>query len=128
MTDELLPYDDRVALTQTVFRALGNWGIPVPAMQRLLGLAEDLKPRRFSRYRLGTPLPDDPAILARVGLLLEIENGVHKLFPHSELSANLWVTTPGVGFGKRTPLQLMLENGVEGMRQVAALLHNRQMW
>jgi len=128
MTDELLALGDRVSLTQTVFRVLGNWRVPAAEMPHLLGLANDLKLRHFNRYRLGTPLPDDPAVLARVALLLDIENGLHKMFPHSELSANLWVTTPAVGFGRKTPLQVMLGPGIDGLRQVADFLNNRAIW
>jgi hypothetical protein len=88
------------------------------AQCQLLGLPEREAGRRFRRYRTGSPLPDDREVWTRVALLLRIENAAGQLFPHSALSANLWVTTPSKRFGGRTPLALMLEQGLEGIRRV----------
>ena len=60
----------------------------------------------------------------RVALLLRLSNSLGQLFPHSEVSANLWVTTPRAKFGRKTPLDLMLAGGVEGIAQVERSLDN----
>jgi len=57
-------------------------------------------------------------------LLLRLENALGQVFPHSALSADLWVTTPYLKLGNRTPLDLMLEGGLDAIRQVERSLDN----
>jgi len=94
---------------------------------RLLGLPEKHAGRRFRRYRLGSVLPDDPEIWTRVALLLRIDRAANQLFPHSALSANLWVTTPNLRFGNSTPLDLMLDHGLEGISRIECLLATQDL-
>ena len=123
-----LSQEERVAVTQRIFRIFSEWEIPVEDMPRLLGLGSGLKRRQLNRYRIGTPLPEEPGVYGRVGMFLEIDNALHKLFPHSVLSANLWITTPRVKFGNETPLALMLRRDLDGIRIVRGALHDSQDW
>lgn len=123
-----LSYDQRLAVTRSVFLILRDWEVPPEAMPALLGLSPDIKRRELNRYRLGTPLPDLPDVYQRALLLIDIENALHKMFPHSQISANLWVTTPRVKFGNETPLSLMLRRGLEGIRTVSAVLSDPGSW
>ena len=120
--------DERLRLTRTVFRILDAWQVPARWHAQLLGLSPHLPPRKFRRHRLGQPLPDEREVYQRVELLLKIDNAVQQLFPHSELSANLWVTTPRLKLGNHTPLQMMLEHGIEGMREIERGLYNLAVW
>lgn len=123
-----LNYDQRVAITREVFRVFGDWEIPPALMPELLGMEPDIKRRVFNRFRLGSPLPEEGESYERARLLLEIDNALHKMFPHSQISANLWVTTPRVKFGNETPLDLMLRCGLEGIRTVNSVLTRRDPW
>ena len=119
-----IPYDQKVALTRKALNVLAGWGVEPIDQCRLLGLPEKDAGRRFRRHRLGAPLPHDPETWQRVALLLSLDNAVNQLFPHSSLSADLWVTTPRAKFGNRTPLDLMLSGGIEGIRRVERTLDN----
>ena len=121
---DMIPYDEKVALTRKALNVLRGWGVEPMDQCRLLGLPEKDAGRRFRRHRLGTPLPDDPEVWQRVALLLNLDNAVNQLFPHSSLSADLWVTTPRAKFGNKAPLELMLAGGIEGIRRVERSLDN----
>jgi len=123
-----LSYEQRVAVTRSVFLILGDWEVPPAVMPALLGLDPSIKRREFNRYRLGSPLPDLPEVYQRALLLIDIENALHKMFPHSQISANLWVTTPRAKFANETPLDLMLRRGLDGIRTVSALLTDPGFW
>lgn len=125
---EELSYDRQVEITRSVFRVFGNWEISPSMMPELLGLEPDMKRRIFNRYRLGAPLPIDGESYERALLFLDIDNSLQKMFPHSQISANLWVTTPRVKFGNETPLDLMLRRGLEGISTVSSLLNNSGPW
>jgi len=123
-----LSRDEQIELTRAIFKTLDTWAVPKQAQPALLGLDPTLKLRILNRCRLGQPLPNDPEVYARLALLLKIDNAVHKLFPRSELSANLWVTTPRVKLGGVTPLELMLKQGIDGMRSIEQGLYNLDAW
>ena len=128
MVTGFLSLNERAALTQAIFRVLKKWDVPERSMPNLLGLDPNLKTRDFNRYRLGAALPDNPRVYHRVARLLEIDNALHKFFPHSELSADLWVTTPRMKFGYITPLSLMLKEGEEGIAMVLRALYDQETW
>jgi len=121
---ENLTHDEKVALTRAVLGVLDAWGIGRDDQCRLLGLRQPGSAKLLRRYRLATALPDDREVWVRVALLLRLSNSLGQLFPHSEVSANLWVTTPRAKFGRKTPLDLMLAGGVEGIAQVERSLDN----
>ena len=125
---EELSRDEKGALTAAVLRVLDAWSLPVEAQLHLLGLDPGLGKRELRRFRLDAPLPEGSDLYQRVALLLRIENALHTLFTHSELSANLWVTTPRRKLGNLTPLDLMLQKGLGGMRDLALSLDHLDVW
>jgi hypothetical protein len=118
-----LTRDELVRLTQRTFRLLDDWGVPRELQPQMLGLEAQTPKRHVNRYRLGTPLPREGGSYDAIVLLMRIDNTLRKLFPHSVLSANLWVTTPNPRYGGSTPLDTMLRNGLDGIRQVERSLN-----
>jgi hypothetical protein len=123
--DSVAP-DDKAVFTRRVLEVLNGWRVEPLEQTRLLGLPEKDAGRRFRRYRLGTTLPDDREVWIRVALLLHIDSAANQLFPHSALSANLWITTPSPRFAGKTPLELMLSQGLEGIRWVERTLTSQE--
>jgi hypothetical protein len=105
-------------MTRDAFRLLDDWMIPKDLHPQLLGLPPTARKRETNRYRMGMPLPADGDSYERIALLLRIDAMVRKMFPHSALSACLWVTTQNLRYGSRTPLDTMLELGLEGFHRV----------
>jgi uncharacterized protein (DUF2384 family) len=121
---DTIPHDDRAALTRKVLAVLARWGVEPMDQCRLLGLPAPDAGRRYRRLRMGEALATDRDVWERVALLLHLETALGQVFPHSALSADLWVTTPHPWLGSRTPLDLMLDGGLEGIRQVERSLDN----
>ncbi len=120
--------EEQIRLSRAIFRILDAWQVPKDLQPALLGLDPGPGSRVLRRCRLGGPLPDRPEVYARAALLMKIDNALHKLFPRSELSASLWVTTPRVKLGGVTPLELMLKQGIDGLRSVERGLYNLDVW
>ncbi len=120
--------EEKAALTRSVLDVLDAWEITREDQCRLLGLPASDAGRRWRRYRLGTPLPDDPEVWIRVAGLLRLANALRQLFPHSAPSANLWVTTPRAKFGNKTPLEVMLDGGSEAISRVERSLDNLDLF
>jgi len=119
-----LPVQDKLALTRKVLQVLADWDLEPMVQCELLGLPPSDAGRAFRRLRLGNSLPDDREVWTRVALLLRLDNAVHQLFPHCAYSANLWVTSPNPRCANKTPLDIMLEDGLAGIRRIELALDN----
>ena len=119
------PEEQRISLTEAVMEVLDDWHVDADDRIRLLGLEGQIKPRTMIRYRNGTPLPEGPDIDLRCKHLLGIASALRTSFPHMASTANLWITTPCRAFEQRTPLQFMLDRGLEGMERIRDHLDGR---
>lgn len=118
----------RVQLAQTVMGVLNGWDVPPDAQCALLGLPEGTKARKLNQFRSGTAFPEDHGMLLRAHYILSIQNAVASMYPHNTEVGNYWVTTPNPFFNERTPLQVMLESGVDGMETVVNHLNGTGDW
>lgn len=113
-----LSIDDRAEIFRALLGIMNDWHVNPRAQIVLLGLPEDTKPRGLHRYRMGHALPDEKDFVTRAELIITINNAINTLYPHNPDAANYWVTTENFYFGDKTPLQVMLEKGAEGMKSV----------
>lgn len=109
---------ERARLTHAVLMAMHRWDLDREVQLALIGLPEGTRPRVLKRFQDGEPLPPDGRILERVQYLLQIEQALTSLFPHNPVLGNLWVTTPSPSFGGRSPVEMMLAEGVPAMKEL----------
>jgi hypothetical protein len=128
MTASLIGENDRIELAHVIMALFDAWKVAPEQQVALLGLPASTKARSLTRYRQGTPFPDDAHLLARVENFLSINSALHTTFPHSQAMARLWITTPNRSFSNHSPLQVMLEQGMEGIRQIRRHLDCTQNW
>lgn len=115
-------------LGRTVLGILNAWGIEAEHQVTLLGLPPETRPRALNRYRSGTPFPDEQDCLLRAHYILSIQNAVESMYPHNASVGHLWVTTPNPMFSEKTPLEIMLLYGVEGMQRLVHHLNGTGDW
>lgn len=118
----------RRELTDSVMELLSAWRVRPNEQMVLLGLDAQTRSRTMARYRQGTPLPDDQYVLRRAGDLVAIGRALRTVFPHSAPSASLWITTPHMNFGNRTPLEVMLADREKGIGRILLSLDNTGGW
>jgi hypothetical protein len=106
---------ERNDLIKTLLWVFQQWGLDNAEMLRLLGLPDNTPSRALLQYQQGKPLPDEALFLQHAELILAIYRAVSSFFPGNPTMANYWVTTPSNPFGGRTPLELMLTDGLAGM-------------
>ncbi|MGD8939075.1 MAG: hypothetical protein PVJ72_06830, partial [Gammaproteobacteria bacterium] len=121
-------HEQQIDLTKTLLSVFNNWNIDPRDQIALLGLPEDTKPRMLNRFRAGMDIPNNPQFLQRAHYILSISNAVDSLFPHNATAANYWVTTHSESFAKKSPLDIMLIHGVEGMEYILNLLNGEDEW
>lgn len=99
---------DLSAAEELVIRLLNLWEIHHDDRQRLLGR--------------DTKLPTNEEFLERVGYLLAIHKCLRLLYPKSPEICYSWIRLRNEAFDSKTPLEIFLERGVEGMKVVAGYL------
>ncbi len=120
--------DEQSELAQIVMQVLDEWGVEPEDRVILLGLPDKTPVRALNRYRKGTAFAGDEETQQRLSHLLNIYRLVRTILPHNAAMASYWITSPNPYFSERTPLQVMLESGLEGMEQVLRHLNGSGGW
>ena len=124
----MMEIENNAEIARTVLSMLQNWEISPDNQVKLLGLPSNSRSRVLNKYRNGFPLPDNEDCVMRVACLLAIQNAVSSLFPHNAKAADYWITTSLDFFVGHTPLEIMLNEGIDGMRRVLNYLNGIEDW
>lgn len=124
--DIQLSDEERTYLTSLVIGVLDDWGIEQKDQVALLGIP-NARPREITRLRRGAALPQDEAVIERCKHILGIHHALQLVFPHNPHMPNFWVTCTNRQFNK-TPLEVMLEEGIDGIRRVRGHLDCTSTW
>jgi hypothetical protein len=125
---ELSEHEQQIDLTKILLTVFNSWKLEPRDQIALLGLPEDTKPRTLNRFRAGMETPANPQFLQRAHFILAISNAISSLYPHNATAANYWVTTHSESFGNKSPLDIMLIHGLEGMEYILNLLNGEDKW
>ena len=123
-----LSYEERTDLTTVVIGTLDEWGLTPSEVIAVLGLPARTRPRELVRYRQGQPLPEDEAILESCRHILAIQHTLELIFPHNPGLSAAWATDPGNRYFGCAPVEVMLREGLMGIRRVRDLLECRSDW
>lgn len=118
----------RVRYSREVFAVLDAWGLSSDEQAVLLGFEPVSERRRLAKMRRGGGLPDAPAIDQRCDYLLRIAAATRAMYPQNVASANTWPTTSNPYFQDRSPVQVMLNQGITGMQRVIEHLDGDIIW
>lgn len=111
--------DEMSALTQAVVDHMDEWKIAPEEMIEVLGISDVAKPRQLSAYRKGDKLlPQTSDVMKRIDHIVGIADALRTTFPFSSQMRVMWLRKPHRRFQKRTPLSVMLSEGVSGLQKV----------
>lgn len=127
MNHPVPPASDPDGLHHTALDILHRWGLSRGECASLLS-GGDRRSRRRAGKEAGSSLLTESQRTERLQHIIAIHRAVSQTFPQSPLLADLWVTTPNPMLGDLTPLQVMLENGMEGMTSIRQMLDGNGCW
>lgn len=114
--------ESRQKLAQMIIRLFNHWHINTATQLNLLGLSQTSR-AVLAKYAKGTaPVAKDRDTLDRIGWLLAIHKSLRLLYPYNETLRYGWVARKNGVFNDRCPLDIMQENGLLGIAQVARYL------
>ncbi len=123
-----LSSEDRIELGRMVINVMDDWCIRGLDQVTILALPEGTPARKLQRYLDDTPLPDDPVVLKRVEHLLGIADALRTTFPRNSSIGLLWLKQPCKRLRRRRPIEIMVEDGLEGLIAVRTHLDCSFAW
>jgi hypothetical protein len=120
--------EDRIELARAVVAIMDEWGVAAGDQLAILGFPEDTPPRKLRLYRDETPLPDDAGILQRVEHVIHIADALRTTYPVSRNMRSMWMHRPVRRLRSRTPVSIMVEDGLDGIIRVRSHLDCSYMW
>ena len=118
----------QVLMTQKIMYNLEEWGLSAADQVSILDLPEGIRTRKLRAFHEDTPFPEDPNVEYRVVRLMGIIDALRTMYPKNPLMGQRWMKTPHKRFQNRTPLQIMLEDGGNGVTAVLAELDCTYAW
>ena len=120
--------EERLALTQRIINLLDHWGVEPEGQVAILALPAGTPPGAIRQFRKNTALPDDPGVMERIEHLLGIADALRTAHPRNANMDAIWMNRPNRLFDQRTPLDVMLEDGLSGVIAVRVQLDCAYDW
>ncbi len=106
---------ERCALARGVMNILDQWGLNSEQTIAILNLPEKTPNRMLRRYRNNTPLPDTDEVNERIEHILGIADALRTTYPHNPSMGLIWIKQRNKRFRSRTPVSVMVEDGLDGI-------------
>lgn len=111
----------RKNLAQLAMNLFAFWSLSTKEQLTLLGLSTSSRVL-LTKYRNGEPLPTSRDVRDRVAWLLSVHKALALLYPTNKVLRAGWVKMRNEVFGGRTPLEVMIDDGLIGIARVSRYL------
>ena len=123
MTPINMTYEDKAKLAGIVIGILDTWEVGTAQQISLLSLPDKTPLRAIRKYRKAeTPFPENDILLEKIEHLIGIIDALRTTFPRNDHIRAQWMNKPHKRFSGRSPLQIMMNDGVKGFITVRAQL------
>lgn len=123
-----LSENEESQLSSSIIGLLDSWGANSIQQINLLDLPSKTPKRAMRRYREGLPLPRLESISVRIEHLVGIAEALRTTFPRNAHMRAQWIKKPHRRFGQRSPLEVMLRDGLNGLISVRSLVDCSFSW
>ncbi len=117
-----LSSDERLELTRTVIAILDHWGLSAADQVTVLALPSGTRAGMIRQYREHMAFPDDDGVAERIKHLAGIADALRTTYPLNGAMDAIWMNTANRRFDDRTPLEVMISDGLSGVIAVRAHL------
>lgn len=107
--------DHNIEITQSVMHILDDWKLDGKQILSIMALPEEVKVRHLSQFRNSNSFPDTPEVNERLRHLVGIIDALATSYPVNPKMSLFWMTRTSKKFQGRTPVQVIVEDGLEGL-------------
>lgn len=123
-----LTQDEQVALTVRIMEILDSWGMSSAEIISLIALPDKTPTRALRRYRENTAFPISPELEERISHIVGITEALRTSYPHNPHMGKMWMRQRSKKLNNQIPLQIVIENGLEGIVAVRKHLDCSYDW
>lgn len=120
--------DEQISLTLAIMQILDGWGMSATDIIAILALPEKTPTRALRRYRENTPFPVTAEVELRLDHIMGIAEALRTSYPHNPQMGNIWIRQPSKKLNNRIPLQLIIEEGLNGIEEIRKHLDCSYDW
>jgi len=122
MSSEMSSEEKRVIVTINVMNVLSSWGLTASQQAEILAMPSNVRSRHMHQYKEGVPLPESDEINVRIDHILGISDALRTSYPlNNEMGAYWMKQSSAKRFNSRSPINCIIEDGLEGL--VAVRVH-----
>ena len=107
--------DHNIELTQAVMHALDDWKLGGEQILSVMALPDNVKIRHLSLYRNSQAFPETEEVAERLRHVLGIIDALSTSYPTNPRMSLFWMTRNSKKFQNRAPIQVIIEDGLEGL-------------
>lgn len=122
-TDEEFMY-----ITKTVMKVLDTWNLTTEQTVAVLGLSSHTRKRELDKYRTLKAFPKNEMIVKRLSHIVGISDALRTTFPRNINMSEKWMKSKHRRFDNETPLNIILEEGINGLYKVRSELDCTFAW
>ena len=120
--------EEMLEITSKVVNYLDLWGLKGEEVMAILGVPE-VRSRHLPKYRaLEKALPQTEEVLTRVDHIVGIADALRTTYPFNKQMRVRWLHQGHHRFRKRTPLSLIIKEGINGLVRVRIELDCSYGW
>ncbi len=123
-----LAQQEQVALTVRIMEILDGWGMSSAEIISLVALPEKTPLRALRRYRENTSFPISAELEERLEHIIGITDALRTSYPHNLQMGKIWIRQRSKKLNNQIPLQIILENGLEGIVEIRKHLDCSYDW
>lgn len=117
-TYKTMTHDECAQLARSIMAILDEWGLSAKQLAELLALPKGTPTRALRRYREDTPFPADKHLYERVEHIIGISDALRTTYPMNPQMASLWMKQANKRFAGISPVQKIVQEGLEGLLAV----------
>ena len=123
-----LTNEEKIEFTKQIMAMLDNWGVSHENKILLLALPDEVKTRMVRRFYIDRPLPITSQVMQRLDHLMGIADAIRTSYPLNAQMASFWLNKKNHRFENQTPLDYMLQGGIENVVAIRAHLDCAWDW
>ena len=115
-------------ITKTVMKVLDSWNLSTEQTVQILGLSKQTRKRELDKYRTLKAFPNNNSITLRLSHIMGISDALRTTFPRNINMGEKWLKTKHRRFENLTPLEVIINEGVNGLSKVRSELDCTFAW
>ena len=120
--------NDKISSTQAVMHALDEWKLDGEQILTIMSLPKEIKVRHLSKFRKSEAFPDDSKVIERFRHLIGIMDALATSYPTNPKMSIFWMARKSKKFQNRTPIQVIVEDDLEGLLTIRKHLDCSYDW